>query len=45
MTKTFTIQGIDYLEKIAKSQTKGSSAYIYLPLKWSGKKVAVVLLE
>lgn len=44
-SKTFTIHGTDYLEKTAKSQPKGSSAYIYLPLEWSGKKVAVVLLE
>lgn len=44
-TKIFTVQGTDYLEKTVKAQPKGSSAYIYLPLDWSGKKVAIVLLE
>lgn len=44
-SKTFTIEGIDYIEKTVKSQPKGSSAYVYLPLEWSDKKVAIILLN
>jgi putative transposon-encoded protein len=41
--REITIKGYELIERrIAKS---GNSAYLYLPVKYAGKKVAVVLLE
>lgn len=40
----FEIQGYELLEKIA-DESPTSSARIYVPKKWAGKKVAVVRLE
>jgi putative transposon-encoded protein len=37
------IKGYEMVEKIAKKS--GYGGYIYVPAKWAGKKVAVVLLE
>lgn len=37
------IKGYGLIEK--RPGKSGNSAYIYLPAKWAGKKVAVVLLE
>lgn len=37
------IKGYEMIEKrVGKS---GNSAYLYLPVKWAGKKVKVILLE
>jgi len=42
--KKFTIDGIDYLEKQVTYQSP-TAGKIYLPASWTGKKVAVILLE
>jgi len=42
--KQFKIDGIDYLEKQVTYQSS-TAGKIYLPASWTGKKVAVILLE
>ena len=42
--KKFTIDGEAYLEKEVKRQSD-TAGQIYLPASWTGKKVAVILLE
>jgi hypothetical protein len=37
------IKGYEMVEKVAKRS--GNSAYLYLPVKWAGKKVKVIALE
>ena len=37
------IKGYEMIEK--RAGKSGNSAYIYLPAKWAGKKIAVILLE
>jgi len=37
------IKGYEMVEKTAGKS--GNSAYIYLPAKWIGKKVTVILME
>ncbi len=44
MKKTYTIEGLNYLEK-AVSKQSDTTGKIYLPGAWIGKKVAVILLE
>lgn len=44
MKKTFTVEGFNYLEKEVTRQSD-SAGKIYLPAEWTGKKVAVILLE
>ena len=43
ITVKIPIKGYFMVEKVAGKS--GNSAYLYLPAKWAGKKVAVVLLE
>lgn len=42
--KEFRIVGYDYVEKIAKKQSKTASV-IYLNVKLTGKRVAIIQLE
>jgi len=42
--KKFTIDGTDYTEKQVSYQSP-TAGKIYLPASWTGKKVAVILLE
>ncbi len=41
--RNISIEGYEMVEKTAGKS--GNSAYLYLPVKWVGKKVAVILLE
>ena len=41
---TIPIKGYEMIKKIAGKRS-GNSAYVYLPAKWAGKKIAVILLE
>jgi hypothetical protein len=43
ITVEIPIKGYIMVEKIAGKS--GNSAYLYLPAKWAGKKVTVVLME
>jgi len=38
------IKGYETIRKVAGKRS-GNSAYVYLPAKWAGKKIAVILLE
>jgi hypothetical protein len=39
----YTVRGKDHQEKVVSAHSNGKSGYIYLPGKWIGKKVLVVL--
>lgn len=41
--REITIKGYEMIEK--RAGKSGNSAYLYLPAKWAGKKVAVISLE
>lgn len=44
MKKTYTIEGLNYIEKEVTKQSE-TAGKVYLPASWINKKVAVILLE
>jgi|GEM_PF-6149062 len=43
-SKKFTLEGYDYKEKVV-APFSGTSAKVYLPKSWEGKRIAIILLE
>ncbi len=41
--RVITVEGYEMIEKIARKS--GNSGYLYIPAKWTGKKVVAILLD
>jgi len=41
----YRIKGFDTLSKVARGTKKRSSAIVYVPIGWSGRRVQVILLD
>ncbi len=44
MAREYKVQGEAYLEKVV-TKDSSYSARIYVPKKWVGRKIAIILLE